>query len=216
LYRIPQRRLGDVARISLGLERDKMSDFLARRIEVLSDTIFGVAMTTPVYSLLLSPSYEYQPANWVSELRPMLGPTMALACSFLFSGMFWVSHHRRLLLTKADTRRYLFITFGFLFLIVLLPVSTILYGRALTMRWVAVLYSGHLAAIACVNEGLWVAAIWPTRRRSWGMAIGPGVLAIVFLLATSVSAVAPKLGPAVWFAAAFAPLVDARLTKLAL
>jgi hypothetical protein len=30
-----------------------MSSFLARRLEVLSDIIFGVAMTMPIYSLPL-------------------------------------------------------------------------------------------------------------------------------------------------------------------
>lgn len=192
-----------------------MSSFLARRIEVLSDTIFGVAMTTPVYSLPL-PRLHALTADRDAVLQPMLWPTFALGCSFLFSGIFWVSHHRRLALTEAKSRRYLFVTFAFLFLIVLLPAPTILYGRDGTIPWVAVLYSGHLAAIACVNECLWLAAIRAAPSRPWRMAAGPGILAIVFLLATAVSAVAPRLGAAVWLATLLAPIVDARVTRLTL
>lgn len=188
-----------------------VSSFLARRIEVLSDTIFGVAMTMPVYSLPLS-RLSAHPTDWYSVLRPLLRPTIALGCSFLFSGMFWVSHHRRLKLTEAHSRRYLFVTFAFLFLIVLLPVPTILWGHDGAISWTATLYSGHLAAIACVNEFLWFAAIRAAPSRPWGMAVGPGILATVFLVATGVSAVAPHLGPALWLAAALAPIVDARTT----
>ena len=192
-----------------------MSSFLARRIEVLSDTIFGVAMTTPVYSLPL-PRLNALTTDWSAVLQAMLWPAFALGCSFLFSGIFWVSHHRRLMLTEAKSRRYLFVTFAFLFLIVLLPAPTILYGRDGTMPWVAVLYSGHLATIACVNECLWLAAIRAAPSRPWRMAAGPGILAIVFLLATVASSIAPRLGPAVWLAALLAPVIDARVTKLAL
>lgn len=192
-----------------------MSGFLARRIEVLSDTIFGVAMTMPVYSLPL-PRLNALTTDWSAVLRPMLWPAFALGCSFLFSGIFWVSHHRRLILTEAKSRRYLFVTFAFLFLIVLLSAPTMLYGRDGAIPWVAMLYSGHLAVIACVNECLWLVAIWSAKSRPWRMAAGPGILAIVFLLATAVSSVAPRLGSAVWLAALLAPIIDARVTRLAL
>jgi uncharacterized membrane protein len=172
-------------------------------------------MTMPVYSLPL-PRLNALTTDWSAVLRPMLWPAFALGCSFLFSGIFWVSHHRRLMLTEAKSRRYLFVTFAFLFLIVLLPAPTILYGRAGTIPWVAVLYSGYLAAIACVSECLWLVAIWSAKSRPWRMAAGPGILAIVFLLATAVSSVAPRLGSAVWLAALLAPIIDARVTRLAL
>jgi uncharacterized membrane protein len=58
------------------------------------------------------------------EARHEQLPCPALGCSFLFSGIFWVSHHRRLALTEAKSRRYLFVTFAFLFLIVLLSTPT--------------------------------------------------------------------------------------------
>ncbi len=188
-----------------------MSSFLGRRIEVLSDTIFGVAMTTPVYSPLAF-GWNADPDSWSSVLTPMLRPTIAVGCSFLFSGMFWVSHHRRLALTEARSQRFLFVTFAFLFLIVLLPVPTILWGQDGMMPWTVELYSGDLAAIACINECLWVAAILAARPRRWSLAVGPGILAAVFLATACVSIGQPRLGPVLWLATSLAPITDARLT----
>ena len=189
-----------------------MSSFLARRIEVLSDTIFGVAMTTPVYSLLTA-QWNARPASLAAVLGPMIQPAVAVGCSFLFSGIFWVSHHRRLALTEARSRSFLFVSLAFLFLIVLLPVPTILWGQDGAMPWTASLYSGHLAAIACVNECLWLVAILTARPRPWPLAIGPGILAVVFLLAMGVSIDHPRLGPVLWLATVLAPIVDARVTR---
>ena len=168
-------------------------NFFSGRIAVLSDMIFAVAITSPVFSLLFLQSNAYP--DWRSVLEPMLRPLVAVGCSFLFSGMFWISHHRRLALTEAGSRRYLFITFAFLFLVVLLPVPTILWGHGEARPWTTVLYSSHLAAIACVNEVLWLAIVAAGPARRWRMAAAPGVLAIVFLLAAGVSATEPHFAP---------------------
>ena len=126
--------------------------------------------------------------------------------------MFWISHHRRLALTEVRSRRYLFVTFAFLFLVVLLPVPTILWGHDGARPWTTVLYSSHLAAIACVNEFLWLATVAARPARPWQMAGPPGVLAVVFLLAAGVSAAEPRFGPLLWVPVALAPLVDSRAT----
>lgn len=188
-----------------------MTTFLARRIEVLSDIMFGVAMTVPVYNLPL-PEPATRLEFWHPVLRPMLGPLVALGCSFLFTGLFWFSHHRRLRFTRARTRRFLFVTFGFLFLIVLLPASTTLYGRDPFRPWVASLYTSHLAAIAIANEVLWIAAIQDQRPRSWSLAVGPGILAVVFVVVALVSMHTPRLAAALWPVILLAPLADERLT----
>jgi hypothetical protein len=60
-----------------------MSSFLAHRIEVLSDTIFGVPMTTPVYSLLSS-RWNATPASFEVVLKSLFQPAVAFGCSFLF------------------------------------------------------------------------------------------------------------------------------------
>ena len=170
--------------------------------------IFAVAITSPVFSLLFLRSNEQ--SDWRSVLEPMLRPLVAVGCTFLFSSMFWISHHRRLALTEAGSRRYLFITFAFLFLVVLVPVPTVLWGHGEARPWTTVLYSSHLAAIACVNELLWLAIVAAGPAWRWRMAAAPGVLAAVFLLAAGVSAAAPQFGPLLWVAVALAPLVDSR------
>ncbi len=185
-------------------------NFLSGRIAVLSDMIFAVAITSPVFSLLFLRSNEQ--SDWRSVLEPMLRPLVAVGCTFLFSSMFWISHHRRLALTEAGTRRHLFITFAFLFLVVLLPVPTVLWGHGEARPWTTVLYGSHLAAIACVNELLWLAIVAAGPSWRWRMAAAPSVLAIVFLLAACLSAVEPRIGPALWVAAVLAPLVDAWAT----
>ena len=174
--------------------------------------MFGVAMTVPVYSLPL-PGPEARLTSWRPVLRPLLGPLVALGCSFLFTSIFWFSHHRRLRLTRARTRRFLFITFAFLFLIVTLPGSTVLYGHDAFVPWVATLYSGHLAIIACANEALWFASIQSQSPRPWQLAIGPGILALVFLAAALVSPWSSRLTATLWSAIVLAPIADARLTR---
>lgn len=174
--------------------------------------MFGVAMTVPVYSLPL-PGPGVRLASWYAVLRPMLGPLAALGGSFLFTGIFWFSHHRRLRLTVARTRRFLFVSFAFLFLIVLLPASTVLYGRDPFVPWVATLYAAHLAVIAWANAALWVAAILEQPSRPWQLVIGPGILALVFLVAALVGPHAPRLAAGLWLAVILAPLADARVTR---
>ncbi len=186
------------------------NNFLSVRIGVLSDMIFAVAITSPVFSLLFLRSNEQ--SDWRLVLEPMLRPLVAVGCSFLFSSMFWISHHRRLALTEAGSRRDLFITFAFLFLVVLFPLSTVLWGHGEARPWTTVLYSSHLAAIASVNELLWLAIVAAGPAWRWRMAAAPSVLAIVFLFAACLSAVEPRIGPALWVAAVLAPLVDAWAT----
>lgn len=174
--------------------------------------MFGVAMTVPVYSLPL-PKPGVALGSWHSVLRPMLGPLVALGVSFLFTGIFWFSHHRRLRLTVARTRRFLFATFAFLFLIVLLPASTVLYGLDPFVPWVATLYGSHLALIAFANVALWVVEIEKHPSRPWQLVIGPAILAAVFLAVALVGLRSPRLAAGLGLAVLLAPLADARVTR---
>jgi uncharacterized membrane protein len=189
-----------------------MSSFLARRLEVLSDTIFGVAMTMPIYSLPLLDRHVGE-GEWHAAAKVMLRPIFVFGCSFLFSGIFWFSHHRRLSLTNANSRRYLFVTFSFLFLVVLLPVPTLLYSHDGTTPWIAAFYSGYFAVVAAINESLWLATISSMPTRPWRLVIGPGILALVFTIATMVSFISPLASAITWLAVILAPLADARATK---
>ena len=70
--------------------------FEMRRLEMLSNTIFGVAMTLLAYDLPKASAFKAAP-QWIDLLRVYAQPVIALAISFVVAGMFWFSHHRRLL-----------------------------------------------------------------------------------------------------------------------
>jgi uncharacterized membrane protein len=69
--------------------------FEMRRLEALSNTIFGVAMTLLAYDLPKGRGFAKAP-NWIDLVNAYAQPLIALMISFIAAGMFWFSHHRRL------------------------------------------------------------------------------------------------------------------------
>ena len=69
--------------------------FEMRRLEQLSNTIFGVAMTLLAYDLPRNAQLNTAP-GW-ADLYHLYAPRLiALVLSFVIAGIFWFSHHRRL------------------------------------------------------------------------------------------------------------------------
>ena len=95
--------------------------FEMRRLEMLSNTIFGVAMTLLAYDLPKASSFATAP-RWIDLLRVYAQPVIALAISFVVAGMFWFSHHRRLAVAPEAGRSVVFLNLLFLLSIVILPV----------------------------------------------------------------------------------------------
>src|SRR5664279_2274852 len=95
--------------------------FEMRRLESLSNTIFGVAMTLLAYNLP-KPAFEQLP-GW-TDLYHLYGARLAgLVLSFVIAGIFWVSHHRRLASQAYGSRNVVFLNLLFLLSIILLPVT---------------------------------------------------------------------------------------------
>lgn len=69
--------------------------FEMRRLEALSNTIFGVAMTLLAYDLPKASGFAKAPV-WMDLVRTYTQPVIALMTSFIVAGIFWFSHHRRL------------------------------------------------------------------------------------------------------------------------
>src|SRR3954453_4135787 len=69
--------------------------FEMRRLEMLSNTIFGVAMTLLAYDLPKASSFKQAP-SWIDVVNVYAQPVIALTISFIVAGLFWFSHHRRL------------------------------------------------------------------------------------------------------------------------
>jgi uncharacterized membrane protein len=132
--------------------------FEMRRLEALSNTIFGVAMTLLAYDLPKASRFANAPA-WIDLFRAYAQPVIALMISFIIAGVFWLSHHRRLTFAPEGSRGEVFLNLIFLLSIVMLPVTNGLYGVYRLDSVVAASYGFHLTVIASLNALLWILAL---------------------------------------------------------
>src|SRR5215470_2317324 len=117
--------------------------FEMRRLEMLSNTIFGVAMTLLAYDLPKTGTFDHLP-GWTDLFNLYAGRLSALALSFIVAGLFWFSHHRRLTRQPVAGRGTVILNLLFMLSIILLPVTNGLYGNYRLAPAVAVLYGIHL------------------------------------------------------------------------
>ena len=177
--------------------------FEMRRLEALSNTIFGVAMTLLAYDLPKASGFAGAPA-WKDLLNAYAQPVIALMISFIVAGMFWFSHHRRLAVAPECGRGIVFLNLIFLLSIIILPVTNGLYGSYRLDSIVAVIYGVHLTVIAALNALLWIFAL---RGHSH-----PGLLAtavfpvFVFLFGIAVASTSPWGAQFVWSLAFGSPV----------
>ena len=127
--------------------------FEMRRLEMLSNTIFGVAMTLLAYDLPKASSFTQAP-GWIDLVRVYAQPVIALAISFVVAGLFWFSHHRRLAVAPEASRGVVFLNLFFLLSIIILPVTNGLYGSYRLDGVVAVIYGIHLTMIATAERAV--------------------------------------------------------------
>ena len=174
-----------------------------RRLEMLSNTIFGVAMTLLAYDLPKASSFKTAP-EWIDLVRVYAQPVIALAISFVVAGLFWFSHHRRLAVAPEGGRGVVFLNLFFLLSIIILPVTNGLYGSYRLDGVVAVIYGFHLLVIASLNAVLWVLAL---RGRHDPQLLATALFPlVVFVLGTTVAVIAPKVAQFTWCLAFGAPL----------
>jgi uncharacterized membrane protein len=174
-----------------------------RRLEALSNTIFGVAMTLLAYDLPKASRFVNAP-GWIDLLNAYAQPVIALTISFVVAGVFWLSHHRRLTFAPEGSRPEVFLNLIFLLSIVMLPVTNGLYGVYRLDSVVAVSYGFHLTVIASLNALLWVLTL--RGRRSPELlvtAIFP-ILVSVFGMVMAISS--PSIAQFAWSLAFGAPL----------
>jgi uncharacterized membrane protein len=184
--------------------------FEMRRLEALSNTIFGVAMTLLAYDLPRKQLTTDLP-DWAVLWSTYESPLLALLLGFVIAGMFWYSHQRRLVYAQEGTRLAFIGNLLFLLFIVALPLSTGLYGRYPNAPDIIALFALHLAAISLLNLMLWLMALVP--RRDWEMLAAPGFAAIVFVVALVVAFVSPSRAMYFWLAAFASPMLAAYLER---
>ena len=174
----------------------KPEQFEMRRLESLSNTIFGVAMTLLAYDLPKAAVFTSAP-DWNDLARVYSGKLIGFALSFIIAGVFWISHHRRLARQPVGSRGAVILNLFFLLSIVLLPVTNGLYTNYPLSSAVAVLYGLHLTAIAGLNAWLWWAIVGGWRREMMA-SLFP---LLVFIPGTIMAAFSPHIAPFLWFIA---------------
>jgi uncharacterized membrane protein len=172
--------------------------FEMRRLESLSNTIFGVAMTLLAYDLPKAGQFKNSP-DW-TDLYQLYGARLSgLILSFIIAGVFWFSHHSRPARQPYGSRSVVVLNLLFLLSIILLPVTNGLYGSYGMSNAVAVLYGLHLTVIAMLNAGLWWLVNRDGRHRPEFM--GSVFPILVLLPGTLVALFAPRYAQYLWFLA---------------
>ncbi len=166
-----------------------------RRLESLSNTIFGVAMTLLAYDLPRTGQFTGLP-TWSDLYQLYAARLTGLVLSFVIAGIFWYSHQRRLARQPYGGHNVVFLNLLFLLSIILLPVTNGLDGSYGQSTVVAVLYGLHLTVIAALNATLW----WLVHRDEHHRPELAGAIfpLLVFLPGTIVALYAPQLAKYVW------------------
>ena len=162
----------------------KPDQFEMRRLESLSNTIFGVAMTLLAYDLPKAAVFTSAP-DWSDLVHAYSGKLAGFVLSFIIAGLFWISHHRRLARQPQAGRDVVLVNLLFLLSIILLPVTNGLYGNYGMSGAVAVLYGSHLTVIAALNLLLWRLATGPGFHPEFAASAFP---LLIFIPGTAVAA----------------------------
>ena len=182
--------------------------FEMRRLESLSNTIFGVAMTLLAYGLPQAAHFEHVP-DWADLYQAYSGRLGGMMLSFIIAGLFWFSHQRRLARQPLGGRGAVMLNLVFLLSIILLPVTNGLYGSYGMGGAVAVLYGLHLTVIAGLNLLLWRLVTGPGFHPELAAS---GFPLLMFVPGTIVAAFKPDYAIYFWMLA-FGGLVVRRLLR---
>jgi uncharacterized membrane protein len=181
--------------------------FEMRRLESLSNTIFGVAMTLLAYDMPKAGQFK-SPPDWADLIHVYGGRLSGLALSFIIAGVFWFSHHRRLARQPMAGRGVVMLNLVFLLSIILLPASNELNASYGMSSAVSVLYGLHLTVIAALNAWLW----WLATRRFYPEFASAFFPVVILMAGTVVASLVPAYAQYVWFFA-FGGLLVRRLFR---
>ena len=184
--------------------------FEMRRMEALSNTIFGVAMTLLAYQVPKDRFITSDP-KWTDIWLSYGSHMFALLLSFIVAGMFWYSHQRRLTYSPEGKRVEIFVNLLFLLSIIVLPVTTGLLGSYMASADVNALYGLNLTLISTFNTILWLIAAAP--RRDWLAIVAPAFPMVIFVVGSIIGLNAPQLTRYVWPLAFLAPILAAYVER---
>ncbi len=126
------------------------------RTEALSDGIFAFAMTLLVISLVIPPIPEQDAPDLLPGiLAGMWGEFLIFVIAFFIISSFWVSHHRIIRKIRYINDRLIGINLLFLFLIVLVPLTTTISGDYANVLEAVLLFHGNLLLSSLFLTGMW-------------------------------------------------------------
>jgi uncharacterized membrane protein len=175
--------------------------FPKARLDALSDSIFGVAMTLLVLDVRLPDAFQPHDALDLSrallKLMPKFLPYML---SFVVLGLRWLSNIHLRSGEESCSRKYAEWWLGYHLLITCVPFTTIVVGRFVEFAPAIWLYAGNTILISAVSFRL--LALTPSFERRDHLRerqISLGVLIATSILAIGWSFVSPA--QALWFLA---------------
>ena len=183
--------------------------FTVDRLASLNDGVFAVAMTLLAYNVHV-PRGHFSDLELIRHLGELTPDLKALCLSFAVAAMFWRGHINLLNLMRQGGRAWVTPSLVFLFFVVLLPISTELYGSYPTTQTVVSLYLGNLAMLALIQSALWVLSLSrseASRRTRLLYLLPSGFVSTVFLSAILVSFFNPATAMLICTVAFAAPLV---------
>jgi uncharacterized membrane protein len=182
---------------------------LAQRVASLSDSVFGVGMTLLAYEI------NFPKDATVHDTLAAVAPQVhGLALSFAVAVMYWMSQQRRLTLRQGEPSAFVVMELVLVFAVILLPISTRSFviskqSHGDAQGAAVILYSGNLAALACINAVLWLltphSGVSPHARNDRDYKVVSSLVAFVFLASFALSFSFPGFVQRLWWAAFLAP-----------
>lgn len=153
----------------------------------------------------LVPQAEQLNGSALAMLHAMAEPLSAVALSFAVAAVYWISQQRRLSMLEQLSPRQTALHLGFLFLIMLLPISTGIFARRASAAAPVAIYGTHVTLIAVMNLALWLDV---HRRVAVWLAVIPSAAAVVILGGgCAIGLFYPGVPQYIWYAALAIPLV---------
>ena len=191
------------------LDPTATAGFTVDRLASLNDGVFAVAMTLLAYNVHV-PRGHFSEPELLRHLGELTPDFKALCLSFAVAAMFWRGHINLLILMRQGGRTWVTPSLVFLFFVVLLPISTELYGSYPATKAVVSLYLGNLAMLALIQSALWaltLSRVSASRRTRLLYLLPAGFVTAVFLAAIATSFFDPAIAMLICTVAFAAPLV---------
>lgn len=171
----------------------------ARRVELLTDAIFGIVMTL----IVLEIGIPHGPASELPEqLRELVPTFLVYALTFVTLGSLWFGNRTQSEVIERADHPFVWLTLLMLGLLALVPFSAGLLGEFPLDRLAVIIFGSHLTLVFGIHGSLWLYASFRPwllrngvseayRRRSRLIAFLP---AIGYAVATALGAIVPLAG----------------------